>query len=178
MELYDKCFETNKNKKRDNFKGNKLYLDSDRCIKLNDYCLNIIRKAIEEETMEKYTFQDGRNAKPYNINTSSPYILTSKKGKAEMLPSITLKKRFEVFAKHSNIDKLSAVMLKNSRIVYEMIKREYEENFGFNINQLEIKNYFKENNITGQVEVLNMRKKEMKSRIINEIITGKTVFID
>ena len=69
-------------------------------------------------------------------------------------------------------------MLKNSRIVYEMIKREYEENFGFNINQLEIKNYFKENNITGQVEVLNMRKKEMKSRIINEIITGKTAFID
>ena len=180
MDLYDKDFETIRNAKRDNFKGNKLYLDNDRCIKLNDYCSFIIQKAIEEDVMEKYIFQDGRNVKPYNINTSSPYILTSKerKGKAEILPSITLKKRFEVFAKHSNIDKLSAVMLKNSRIVYEMIKREYEENFGFDINQLEIKNHFKENNIIGQVEVLNMRKKEMKSKIINEIITGKTVFID
>lgn len=180
MNLYDNDFETIRKLRKDQFKGNKLVLDNGEEVHLNFYCKEIIRRAIIEDETEKYIFQEGRASKPYKINDNTPYIFKSKirEGSAEVLPSITLKKKFDLFAKYSGIKKLSPIMIKNSRFVYDLVKLEFEENLGVDINQLELKDYCQEQGMVGQIEKLNMVKKSMKLKIINEIISGKTYFID
>lgn len=181
MGLYDVNFETIRNLKRENLQKDKLILEDGREIKLNYYCSEILKRAIKEEEMEKYVFQEGRKAKPYKINADSPYIITSKirnGGATETIPAITLKKRFELFGKYSGIEKFSPIMVKNSRFIYDLVRLEFEENWGIDINQSELKNYCREEGMSCQIEKLNMAKKEMKLKIINEIITGKTFFID
>lgn len=177
--LYDNDFNTIRHLRKDQFKDGILYLDN-KTIKLNSYCKHIIENTIKEEQMEKYIFQEGRKSNPYKLNNDTPYILKSKlrKGSADILPSITLKKRFEIFGRYMGVNKLSAIMLKNSKQIYDIIKLEYEENLGMDINQIALKDYCKENFMTGQVEKLNMAKKKIKFKIIKEIIDGKTFFID
>lgn len=179
--LYDNEFETIRNLRKDQFKGKKIILDNREEIKLNSYCSRIIENAIKEDEMEKYISQENRYSKPYKLNVDTPYIFKSKLrkgGASEALPVITLKKKFDAFSKFSGIDKLSPIMIKNSRILYDLVKLEYDENLGFDINQLELKNYCQENNMKCQIEKLNMAKKDIKLKIINEIVSGKTHFID
>ena len=54
---------------------------------------------------------------------------------------------------------------------------EYETNDGIEINQIELKNILKENNVKGMIKQLNMVKKIMRLKIMNEIINGKAFFI-
>lgn len=181
MGLYDINFETIRHLKRENLKKDKLIIDDEREIKLNYYCSEILNRAIKEEEMEKYVFQEGRKAKPYKINVDSPYIITSKirnGGATETIPAITLKKKFELYGKYSGVEKFSPIMVKNSRFIYDLVRLEFEENYGVDINQEELKNYCREEGKSCQIEKINMAKKDMKLRIINDIITGKTFFID
>ena len=174
--LYDNDFETIKNLKSKQFNVDYLILEDGERIMLNDFCSNIISEAIKETTCEKYVFSHGRMANPYTLQ-SSEYILKSRErttnAENSTVPTITLKKRFESFAKYTGIDGLSPVMLKNSKYIYDLVKLEFDENLGLNINQIELMNYCKENDMRGSIGKLNLSKKEIKDKIIKEIIEGK-----
>lgn len=179
MGLYDNDFDTIRNIQIKDIKDGYLKI-GEKQIKLNYYCNDILTKASKEIYMEKYVFQENRASSTYELNINSPYLIRSKnrKGGDLKLSSPTLKKRFEVFAKYLGIDNLSPITIKNSRVIYDIIRKEYDENFGLEINQLELKNILKDNNIKGTIEQLNMDKKRLRMKIIDEIISGKTVFID
>lgn len=179
MGLYDNDFETIRTLREDQFKGDRLVLDDGREIKLNEYCSSIIRKAIEEDTAEKYIFTEGRLSSSYELNTGTGYIFKTKKRKGgkDMLSSPTLKKRFDIYGKVMGYDSFPAISIKNSRVIYDLVRLEYDRNFSLEINQLELKDVLKEKNIKGTIELLNMKKKILKDRIINEIINGEDSFI-
>ena len=179
MGLYDNDFATIRNIQIKDIKDGYLKI-KEKQIKLNYYCNDILTKAAKETYVETYVFQENRMSFSYELNIDSPYLIRSKarKGGDYKLSSPTLKKRFEVFAKYLGIDNLSPVTIKNSKVIYDIIRKEYDENFGLEINQLELKNILKDNNIKGTIEQLNIDKKIIRMKIINEIISGKTVFID
>lgn len=179
MGLYDNDFETIRMLREEQFKGDRLILDDGREIELNEYCSHIIRQAIKEDTAEKYIFSDGRVAGTYTLNMGTGYIFKTKfrKGGKDILTSATLKKRFDIYGKVMGYTGFSAICVKNSRIIYDLVKLEYEKNFSLDINQIELKSILRENNIKGTIELLNMKKKVLKDKIINEIINGQDSFI-
>lgn len=182
MGLYDNNFDTisHLKTKQIDFKNKVIKLNNGKEIKLNGYCLDILEKAAKEDEVEKYIFQENRRSTSYKLNTESEYFLKSKKrqGGVDVLPPITLKKKIELYGRWVGIEKLTPISLKNSRVIYDIVKLEYETNCGLEINQLELKNILKENNIPGTIEQLNMSKKVLRMKIIKEIIEGKTWFID
>lgn len=176
--LYDNDFETIRNLKKDQFKDNCLVLENGEKYSLNDFCSKIILGAIKETTCEKYVFAEGRMSSPYTLQNSK-YILKARErinsSESDTIPSITLKKRFESFARHTDIEALSPVMLKNSKYIYDLVKLEFDENLGLDINQVELLNYCKEKDMKGSIGKLNISKKEIKDKIIKEIIEGKDI---
>lgn len=178
LDLYNNNFETIRYLKKSQYKNNKLYLEDGNVLELNEYCSKIINGVIKEDEVEKHVRQEGRASTPYKLNDTE-YIIRSKarKGSAEIVPAYTLKKRFESLSKALEIENISPIIIKNSRLIYDLIKLEYEANCGLDINQIELKNYCKENDMKGSVEKLNISKKELKEKIMNEIIEGKDFFI-
>lgn len=177
LDLYDNDFETIRHIKKSQFRDGQLHLN-DKILELNDYCSKIIKGAINEDEVEKYVSAEGRISTPYKLNKTE-YIIRSKerKGSAEIVPAFTLKKRFEALSKSLGIEGVSPVTIKNSRLIYDLIRLEYEANCGIDINQVELKNICKENGVKGSIEKLNISKKELKERIITEIIEDKDNFI-
>ena len=178
--LYDDNFDTIRNLKVKQIKDGRIELGKDKFLELNEYCNNIIQNAIEEKEMEKYTISDVGGFSPsYELNIESPYLMKSRKRKnaATILPSATLKKRFEAFSMYLDM-KVTPISIKNSKIIYDLVKLEYEINEGLDINQLELKNILKERGIVGSAEALNVAKKKMKLKVIRDIITEKDWFIN
>lgn len=178
IDLYDNDFETIRHIKKSQFKNNELHLDNGTVVRLNEYCSNIIKNAIKEDVVEKYVNAEGRASTPYKLSKTD-YIIRSKerKGGAEIVPAFTLKKRFEALSKSLNIEGVSPITIKNSKLIYDLIKLEYESNCGIDINQVELKNYCRDNNMKGSIEKLNISKKELKEKILTEIIEDKDAFI-
>lgn len=177
--LYDNGFETIRHIRKENFKpDNTLELDDGRVIELSDYSAEIIYGAIKETSCEKYVFSEGRAASPYKLNNDTPYIIKSKerKGAKEIVTQATLKKRFELISRVVEREEINPVTVKNSKVIYDMVKLEYDNNLGMDINQLVLKEICKEANVRGTIEKLNMSKKKLKSKIIKEIVDGKVVF--
>lgn len=177
--LYDNDFETIRHLRKDQFKPNHtLELDNGEVIKFNKYCADIVYGAIKEETNEKNVVSEGRETKPYLLNNDTPYIIKTKlrKGGADIVPAATLKKRFTQIAKVAEDNRIIPVNVKNSKFIYDLVKLEYEQNFGMDINQLELKQYCKDNEMKGTIEKLNMSKKEMKTQILEEIVKKQIFF--
>lgn len=178
--LYDDNLDTIRNLKVKQIKDGRIELGEGKVLELNEYCNNIIQKALEEKEMEKYVINDVGGFSPsYELNTESPYLMRSRRRKnaAVILPPATLKKRFESFSNYLDM-KVTPVSIKNSKIIYDLVKLEYEVNEGLDINQLELKNILKDKGIVGSIESLNVAKKKMKLKIIRDIITEKDWFIN
>lgn len=174
--FYDNNFETIRHLRKDQFKDDSIVLDNGRVVKLNKYCSRIIEKAINETVAEKYAFSSDVTSFEYDLK-NTPYIIKARdrKDNDEVAPTITLKKRFEVFAKLSEIEGLSPIMLKNSKYLYDLVKLEYDLNGGNDISQLELERYCKENGMRGSIGKLNLWKKQVKDKIIKDIKEGRDI---
>ena len=176
--LYDNNFNIIRNLRKDQYFDKKLYLE-DKTIELSDYSANIIEKAIEETVVDKYIFSGNKVDETYRLRDDTPYIIKTKdrKGAADLVPVATIKKRFILIARYLDDEDITPVAIKNSRMIYDLVKLEFKENYGFDINQVELKNYMKDNNMKGTIEKINMSKKEIKKEIISDIIFRKDFFI-
>lgn len=176
--LYDNDFKTIKSLRVDQFKGDRIELDDGRVIELNEYCSNIISNAIKEESAYKYMFITDRIEEAVYDLKITPYIIRTgdrTHSESEMVSTSALIKKFKVFGKATDVENLSVTMIKNSEFLYRLVKLEVETNFGLDINQVELSNYCKENNLRGSIGKLNLSKKEMKYKIMSEILSGKDI---
>lgn len=180
MGLYDKQFDTIRNIKISDINKYTLKLKDGRIIELNQYCADILKLAAQEKTMVKYSEKSVSYTTPYTLSDSE-YLLRTKArkgGNQGMISIPSLSKRMELISRVVGDDRLTTVNLKQSKVVYDLIKLEFEQNLGEDINQIFLAEYLKENNVSGAIGYLNLYKKELKTKIIEEIIKGKTAFID
>lgn len=183
--LYDNEFNTMSNLKAENFNKETKELTynqdgKEKVLKLSDYAAEIVEGAINEEFMEKYIKQDGRKSKPFKLQDNE-YIFRSKEraGSLEQVSTASFKKRFKTLKEFLEDDNFNAISIKNSKNIYDLIKYEYDYNYGVDINQLELKEFLKDREQSGTIELLNMSKKEMKPRVIQDIMRGfdKKLFV-
>lgn len=174
---YDNEFKTIRNLREDQFKGDYLLLDNGKKIMLNQYCSNIINKAIKEYSVRKYTFLDKFEEVVYELKYTG-YIIKAgdrRDYSYDVVANSTLRNRFQTFAKAIGIEDFSAVMLKNSKYLYDLVKLECTTNFGFDINQDILAEYCKDNNMKGSIAKLNISKREIKFKIIEEIANKQDI---
>lgn len=176
--LYDNHFNILSNLKAEDYKketGELKYIQDGfkKALKLTEYGCEIIEGAIKETEMHKYSKYDNRNLKPYKIQINE-YIFRSKEraGSLSKINGTTFKKRYKILKEYLMDDNFVPVTIKNSKVIYDLVKYEYDYNSAQDINQLELKQYLKERGQTGTIELLNMSKKELKPRIIKDIISG------
>lgn len=175
---YDNDFKTIRHLREDQFKGDHLLLDNGNKIELNSYCSNIINKAIKEESSYKYLFLDKFEEMTYDLRKTGYIIKAADKVSTignDIVAVSTLRNRFQTFAKAIGIEDFSAVMLKNSKNLYDMIKFECRTNFGLDINQEILIEYCKSNNMKGSIAKLNISKKDMKFKIMEEIANKQDI---
>lgn len=169
--LYDSNFETIRNLKETDLKGDTLYLSDNRTIKLNDYCLDIVKSAMKETVYIPY-FPNARGeyVEHYLKSNTSHIIRGIDSSKTrDVVSAILLKKRINTFADFLGDKDFTPIAIKNSKTVYDFINKEYKENDNKDINQLELIDYCKKNNIVGCIEHLNVIKKTMRESIVEEI---------
>lgn len=169
--LYDKDFETIRHLKECEIFEDCIIAKNQE-FKINKYIYDILAKAKTEMEYKKY---DGDS---YYIRDRNGYFMRGQiapRTTKDYISSITLKKRFETFKRYLDEDDFNPVTIKNSKLVYDMIKLEYEYNAGFDINQLLLIDYAKDNDKKGCIEKLNIAKKNIKDKILTEIIKKEDV---
>ena len=176
--LYDNNFETLSNLKSTNYNKDKRELKYiqdkvEKTVKFTEYGAEIIEGAIKENEMIKYNKQDDRNLKPYKIQIND-YIFRSKEraGAKDKLTTATFKKRFKILKQYLMDDNFVPVTIKNSKIIYDLVRYEFDCNLGQDINQLELKEYLKDREQSGTIELLNMSKKKLKHKISRDILNN------
>lgn len=173
-DLYDENFETIIHLKEHQIKEDHIEIKN-RKIYFNEYVGAIFHMAKEEMVYEKYnnSLESSITLRPKNgyfmrgqvsLKSDNPFVST-----------IMLKKRFKTYSDYLEIEGLTPINLKNSKLVYDLAKMELEYNDGIDINQLTLKNYIKDTKKTCCIERVNMGKKSMKERIFEEIIKKEDV---
>lgn len=168
--LYDKDFQTIRFLKEYQIFEDRIIANNNEYM-INKYTYDILEKAKTEMVYEKYDSADS-----FNLRGRNGYLIRGKispRTTKDYISSITLKKRFDALSKYLEDEDFTPVALKNSKLVYDMTKLEYEHNNGFDINQLLLIDYAKENERVGCIEKLNVAKKKIKTRMLNEIIQHK-----
>lgn len=170
--LYDKDFETIRHLKE--------YEIFEDCIitnnteyKINSYIYGILEKAKSELVYNRYN-----DCSSFNLRGRNGYLIRgqlSPRTTKDYVSAITLKKRYEILADFLEDEDLTPVAIKNSKLVYDMTKLEYDFNSGFDINQLALIDYAKDNNKVGCIEKLNVAKKKIKERMLEEIIKKEDI---
>lgn len=171
--LYDSGFNTIRNLKESDLKGNILYLDNCRYITLSDYAVNIIKTAIREKT---YYLYDKKQEDAFIIKDLNPYtnhiiksIHNSKS--SNIVSSIFISKRIETFADYIEDIDFTPVAIKNSKIIYDLTYIEYLQEKPLPYE--DALKYFKDNNITGSLSQLRLIKKSYDKTITDEIKENK-----
>lgn len=177
--LYDNNFNAIRNLKKEYFYEDerKIVIPAGaetKIINLTNYATRIVKGAIDENFMEKYNTKAERRSSPYALKDGE-YIFKNKDraGALDKIGTMTLKKRIEAIKNYIGDENLSPVTLKNSKNIYDLVNLEYKYNFGMDINQLELRQYMKDNQLRGSIELLNISKKNIKDRIIKEIVSGE-----
>ena len=141
--------------------------------KINDYVYDILCRAKEEIMYETYD-----NTEDFNLRDRNGYLLRGRDSvkpvRTEVLSAITLKKRFKTFADWANEPDFTPTNIKNSRIIYDLAKLEFETNSGMDINQQALVDHTKEIlQQKGCVERINLSKKTAKDKIFEQIINNE-----
>lgn len=178
--LYDENFETIRHLKESQIHEG--YIDvKGKKIEISPYIYNILMKAMMETVAYKYIdqFPKDENAKVI-LKENTGYLLRAKKIKnstQDVISLVSIKKKFVAYAKFLGEENFTPITVKNSKTLYDLVKLELELNSGFDINQIELKRICKEENKKACVEQLNVSKKEIKNKIIKDILLNKDVFI-
>lgn len=170
--LYDENFETIIHLKENQIKSNYIEINNKK-IYFNDYVGAIFHMAKSESIYEKYVES---NEDVIILRERNGYFIRgrrSSKSNKPFVSAIMLKKRFKTYSDFLGIEGFTPINIKNSRLVYDLAKMEFEYNDGMDINQLSLKNYVKDNKKTCCIERVNMGKKSMKEKIFEEIIKNE-----
>ena len=170
--MYDDEFKTIRNLKEMDIYRDKI-ITSGKEYKINDYVYDILCRAKEEMMYSSYDDTDD-----FDLRNRNGYLLRGRDSvkpvRTEVLSAITLKKRFKTFAEYINEPDFTPVNIKNSRIVYDLAKLEFDVNNGSNINQIALVDYTKDTlKQKGCVERINISKKTAKEEILQQIISGE-----
>lgn len=179
--LYDENFDTIRHLKESQIKDGYIELDKNKKIVITDYIQNILYEAMNETFSYKYIERYPKDINAIvQLKENTGYLFRAKKiknAKKDVISVISLKKKFGTFAKYLREENFSPITIKNSKIIYDLVKMELESNNGFDINQIELKRICKEENKKNCIEQLNVNKKEIKNKIIREIFNNKDLFV-
>lgn len=172
--MYDDNFKTIRNIKEIDIYREKI-ITNGKEYKINDYVYDILCRAKEEIMYSPYD-----DTEDFKLRDRNSYLLRAKDSvkpvRTEILSAITLKKRFKTFAEYINEPDFTPVNIKNSRIVYDLARLEFEVNNGKNINQIALIDYTRDIlKQKGCIERINISKKTTKDEILQQIINSEDI---
>lgn len=174
LRLYDTHYETIQNLKESNIKEN--YIEyKNKKVYITEFVSDIFKKAKEETENVSYVTD-----RMFLLKDRNGYFLRNKKSnkvEQDMMSVTCLKRKLQQIGEYYGIEDFTAVNIKNSRTIYDLVKLEYQLNDGLSINQMALKNYMKDTNTTGCLELLNVDKKSIKDKILINIIKKEDFFI-
>ena len=134
-----------------------------RYVRVDDYTMNILVKAMNERGYKMNIIKDKSNYNYYHYNMESPYLIKNRKnkynddGRTPMIDT-SLKDRTNKLLRRVNIDGISSTALVSSYIVDKII--EFENEMGLTLNENQIKG-FVENKLKmkcNMYTIYNMKK--------------------
>lgn len=134
-----------------------------RHVRVDDYTMNILVKAMNERGYKMNVIKDKSNYNYYHYNMESPYLIKNRKnkynddGRTPMIDT-SLKDRTNKLLRRVNIDGISSTALVSSYIVDKII--EFENEMGLTLNENQIKG-FVENKLKmkcNMYTIYNMKK--------------------
>lgn len=179
--LYDENFSTIRHLKESQIKDGYIELENGKHIIITNYAKELLKGAMNETIVYKYIdrFPKDINAR-IQLKEDTGYVFRAKKvknAKEKTISVVSLKKKFSTFAKYLGEKNFSPIVIKNSKIIYDLVKMELESNNGLDLNQVELKRICKEENKKSCIEQLNVNKKQIKNKIIEEIFSDKDLFV-
>lgn len=179
--LYDENFETIRNLRESQIKEGYIQLNNGTKLEITPYIENILRGAMAETFSYKYIDFQGKDIHfVFTLKENTGYLFRAKKiktSKEDKISLVSLKKKFQTFAKFLDDKNFTPITIKNSKTIYDLVKLEVKDNFGLDVNQMELKRICKEENKKTCIEQLNVNKKEMKHRILEDIFNSRDLFI-
>lgn len=172
--FYDTHYETIQNLKESNIKENYIEYKGKR-VYITEFVSDIFQKAKEE--VENISYTTGRT---FSLKDRNGYFLRNKKSnkvEQDMMSVTCIKRKLQQIGEYYGIEDFTAVNIKNSRTIYDLVKLEYQLNNSLDINQMALKNYMKDTNTTGCLELLNVDKKSIKDKILIDIIKKEDFFV-
>lgn len=134
-----------------------------RHVRVDNYTMNILVKAMNERGYKMNVIKDKSNYNYYHYNMESPYLIKNRKnkynddGRTPMIDT-SLKDRTNKLLRRVNIDGISSTALVSSYIVDKII--EFENEMGLTLNENQIKG-FVENKLKmkcNMYTIYNMKK--------------------
>ena len=134
-----------------------------RYVRVDDYTMNILVKAMNERGYKMNVIKDKSNYNYYHYNMESPYLIKNRKnkynddGRTPMIDT-SLKDRTNKLLRRVEIDGISSTALVSSYIVDKII--EFENEMGLTLNENQIKG-FVENKLKmkcNMYTIYNMKK--------------------
>ena len=134
-----------------------------RHVRVDNYTMNILVKAMNERGYKMNVIKDKSNYNYYHYNMESPYLIKNRKnkynddGRTHMIDT-SLKDRTNKLLRRVNIDGISSTALVSSYIVDKII--EFENEMGLTLNENQIKG-FVENKLKmkcNMYTIYNMKK--------------------
>ena len=156
LSLYDVHYTTIQNLKESDVHEDYINVKGKK-VNITKYVYDILKRAMEETENMSYTTD-----RVYNLKEHTGYLLRNKKSnkiEQDKMSVTCLKRKLQHIGSYLGIADFTAVNIKNSRTIYDVVKLEYQYNCSLELNTLLIKDYAKSNNIKGCVELLNVEKK-------------------
>lgn len=169
--FYNEDFYTLRNLKRSQIQFDKVVFDNGVEIEVSSYLEEILLDAKLEEFNYKYT----GDLDTYDLN-DSPYLFRGRTSKnKDKLSSVTLKKRFKMISDYLGIENFTAVKVKHSGTLYNLVK--YEMKRKTFLKRHEIRDYCVINDIKAGIETLEKALKDIREKIEDDILNEKDNFI-
>ena len=171
--LYDENFNTIRHLKESDITETCIYANNKE-VPINAYIYNILKEAMEETVNDKY----GAFGECIALRPRNGYLIRGQesfKSSSLIVSAIMLKKRFKAFADYLEEPDFTPICIKNSKVVYDLAKLEYDVSGGLDINQIVLVNYAKDTDKKGCIERLNILKKNLKQEIFKEIYNKENI---
>lgn len=169
--FYDEDFKTLKNLRRSQIQFDKIIFDDGTEFEVSSYLEDILLDA----TLEEFNYKYNGELDTYDLN-DSPYLFRGRASKnKEVLSSVTLKKRFKMINDYLGLENFTAIKVKHSGTLYELVK--YEMKRKENLKRHDIRNFCVINGVKAGIETLETALKEMREKIQNDILSEKDNFI-
>lgn len=172
--LYDTHYKTIQNLKENDVHKEYIYANGKK-VAITSYVSNILFRAMDEVENVSYTTN-----RVYQLKDKTGYLMRNKKSnkiEQDKMSVTCLKRKLQQIGEYLDLEEFTAVNIKNSRTIYDLVKLEYEFNDGLDINAVALKDYLKDNKIKGCLELLNVDKKSFKDRILADIVQNKDFYI-